>query len=79
MIAMAQAGPRRADKIQYRLIYMATLPAFLLVVAVSRLIGLGPVVRGPVVHGTAARGGAQSILGEAKAAAQTCGSLSLMG
>ena len=61
---------RRADEIQFRLIYLTTLPAFLLRELVVRLLPTQQRVRA---------GAGQSVFGGAKAAARTCGSFALMG
>lgn len=63
---------RRADEILFRLIYGATLPAFLLAALVARFLPARRVARPGASSGL-------SIVREAKAAARTCGSLALMG
>jgi CelD/BcsL family acetyltransferase involved in cellulose biosynthesis len=68
-IATATGARRRADEVQFRLIYLSTLPAFLLGAAVSRVLRARD--RRP--------GSGLTIVGEAKAAASTCGSFALMG
>ena len=61
---------RRADEVQFRVVYLLTFP----VVLVSSLVGRLVSGRRPG-HG----GESLSVLREAQASAQTCGSFSLMG
>lgn len=64
---------RRADEIQFSVVSVLTFPVFLLSALARRLLP----GRGPVRSGLA--GESLSIVQEAKASAQTCGSFSLMG
>ena len=61
---------RRSDELHFRIVYLLVLPVLMLITLVRRVL-------------TGSASGSQlarpSILREAKAAAQTCGSLSLMG
>lgn len=79
MMVSARIQPRRrADALQFQLIYLATLPAFLVGTLVARLVPprLLPARRPAGRPGTSSR---LSVFGEAKAAARTCGSFALMG
>ena len=67
MIAPRPVERRRGDAVQFQLVYLATLPVFLLGALMARL---WPARR---------RARALSIVGQARAAAQTCGSFALMG
>lgn len=67
------ATRRRSDELQFRLIYGATFPAFLLGALARRAMSSKP----SRATGRAAPG--LSVFGEAKAAARTCGSFALMG
>ena len=70
MAVLTKATSRQqADEAQFRLVYLATLPVFVLTTALLRLA--------PARRRAGDKAG--SILGEASAAARTCGSLSLMG
>ena len=60
---------RRADEVQYRLVYYATFPVFVLTALACRVL---PRER----RGRTDRG---SVVGEARTAARTCGSFALMG
>lgn len=76
----ARAGARelrhpgsRADALHFRTVYLLALPVMTLISLVRRALpGHGP-------DPTGEQPARPSILGEARAAAQTCGSLSLMG
>ena len=74
MSILTKASPRRrADEIHFRIIYLSTLPVFLVANLISRLVpGLRHVRSGD-------RSMRPSLLGEAKASAQLCGSYALMG
>ena len=64
---------RRADEIQFRVVYLLTFPVFLLSSLAGRLVpGRGLARAGRT-------GESLSVIQEAKASAQTCGSFSLMG
>ena len=72
MIATAQPATRkRADAVQFRFIYLSTMPAFLLGAMALRLL--------PARLRRASAGARLSVFGEARAAARTCGSFALMG
>ena len=64
---------RRADEVQFWVVYLVTFPVFLLSSLVGRLLPS----RRPSRLGCF--GGRSSVIQEAKASAQTCGSFSLMG
>jgi hypothetical protein len=64
---------RRADEVQFRLVYLFTLPVFVLAAFVARLRPARWKSR------NAEAGSRSSIFGEARAAARTCGSFALMG
>jgi hypothetical protein len=76
----AAGGPRglshpgnRADALHFRIVYLLALPVMTVISLVRRVLpGHGPDSAGE-------HPARLSILGEARAAAQTCGSLSLMG
>lgn len=61
---------RRFDQGQFRLIYLATLPVFLVAALFQRAL--------PLVHAGDHPSGV-TILAQAKAAASSCGSFALMG
>ena len=68
MIGARQIGPvRRTDRIDFHLVYLASLPFCLAVALLARLRPGDHVESG------------LSILGQARAAARTCGSFALMG
>lgn len=67
------ALPYRADQMHFRIVFLVTLPIFMLISLARRLL---PLRRRSETAIYIAR---QSILREARAAARTCGSLSLMG
>lgn len=74
MAVLAHTSPRRrADKVQFVVVYLLTLPVFLVSSIMGRLVS-GRRPADP--HGF---GESLSIVQEAKASAQTCGSFSLMG
>lgn len=60
---------RRADEVQFWAVYLLTLPVFLVSSLVGRLLRGRP----------GSTGERLSVIKEAKASAQTCGSFSLMG
>lgn len=72
--ARTRPGPhprRRADEVHFRIVYSLTFPVFMLTSLARRLRpGGSPDRAGPA---------RPSVFREARAAAQTCGSLSLMG
>ena len=74
MRTRTRAYPRRgADAVHYRTVYLLTFPIFMLT-SLARHIRPGK-----TPDRTAPRLPRLSVLGEARAAARTCGSLSLMG
>lgn len=64
---------RRADEVQFVVVYLLTLPVFLISSIVGRLLS------GRRPAGPRGFGESLSVIQEAKASAQTCGSFSLMG
>ena len=64
---------RRSDEIQFLVVYLLTFPVFLVSSLARRLLS----GRRPARSGIA--GESLSVIREAKASAQTCGSFSLMG
>lgn len=64
---------RRADEVQFWGVYLLTFPVFI----VSSLVGRLLAARRPSLPGSF--GERSSVIQEAKASAQTCGSFSLMG
>ena len=67
------ASRRRADEVQFWVVYLLTFPVFLLSSSVRRVLpGLRPARSGRSAE-------AFSVIREAKASARTCGSFSLMG
>lgn len=69
---------RRADEVQFWVVYLVTFPVFLLSSLVGRLLP-GRLLPGRRLGRLGCVGGRSSVIQEAKASAQTCGSFSLMG
>ena len=71
MATMKPDARRRSDRIQFRLVYIATLPVFLITALLGRAL--------PVRRGRRESGPGPTVLGRARAAASTCGTYALMG